>query len=332
MPSDDRSTPGPADPGYANVRKYLLYGLSLPERAIRSASGVVAGTLRESASLLVPQAFQNSRTYSLLVRQMLDFLAEDVGGVARPETAGGPPKIEYFVARKTVGNFIDLASLATLHLSPLLVLAIAADVAYGSGVYLKELATELKQQGVIAPDSTIDHVDDLLESVAAASGATAAALGAPPLSLEGLKQTVYETRASLQAIEPARMIPQAELARLWEEIHQTARSQGVNPLAISGAMTLFCLGKIGTLGRGALSGVKAACVLVDRHVLEHYAAALADIRRRGLYASLAATSQPYLEAVWNNFSHRQPTFTERLLSGQLTAQAWTALRRRFGGK
>jgi len=54
------------DPGYARVRDFLLYSLSLPERTLRSASGMVGGALRESASLLVPQAFQSSTTYSVM--------------------------------------------------------------------------------------------------------------------------------------------------------------------------------------------------------------------------------------------------------------------------
>ena len=118
----------PDDPGYVQVRDFLLYGLSLPERTLRSAAGVVSGSMRESASLLVPAAFQNSRCYTTMVRQMLDFLAEDVGGVERAEEAGGPPKVENYVARKAVGNFIELSSLATFHLSPFLLLAIVSDV------------------------------------------------------------------------------------------------------------------------------------------------------------------------------------------------------------
>jgi hypothetical protein len=43
------------------VRDFLLYGMSLPERALRSASGVVGGAVQESASLLVPQALRDIR-------------------------------------------------------------------------------------------------------------------------------------------------------------------------------------------------------------------------------------------------------------------------------
>jgi hypothetical protein len=57
--------------------------------------------------------------------------------------------VEDYVARKTLGNFIDLAGFATLHFLPIPVLAVISDVGYGSGTYLKELARDLKHQGVI---------------------------------------------------------------------------------------------------------------------------------------------------------------------------------------
>jgi hypothetical protein len=337
----DRKDPGPQDsgdtdsgvrdPGYSSVLDFLLYGVSLPERTLRSASGIVGGALRESASLLVPQAFRTSKTYNVMVQQMLDFMAEDIGGVARCDDPGAPPKVENYVARKAVGNFVEMAGWATLHLSPMMLLAIVSDVAYGSQAYLKELADELKGQGVIDEESTIDHVDDLFEAVASAARTTATAFDTPPLSVDGLKETIDQTRRAVRSIDPASIIPQSEAKRLWDEIHETATSQGVNPFAVSSAMTLYSLDKIGKLGLGALSTVKAAGTLLDRHVLDHYTDALNDIRRKGIYTTLAETSQPYIDAVWLNFSSSQATITEDLLTGRLIGRAWSAARRWLGG-
>ncbi len=327
----DERDPSGQDPGYASVHDFLLYGLSLPERTLRSASGLVGGALRESASLLVPQAFRSSKTYNVMIQQMLDFMAEDVGGVERSEDPDAPPKIENYVARKAVGNFVEMAGWATLHLSPMMVLAVVSDVAYGSQAYLHELGDELKRQGVIDEDSTIDHVDDLFEAVASAARTTAGAFDTPPLSVSGVKQTIDQTRQAVQSIDPASVIPQAEVKRLWDEIHTTALSEGVNPFAVSSAMTVYSLDKIGDLGRGALSTVKAAGTLLDRHVFDHYGEALEDIRQKGIYASLAETSRPYIGAVWVNFSSEKATITEDLLSGKLIGQAWGAARRWLGG-
>jgi hypothetical protein len=322
---------GPKDPGYARVRDFLLYGVSLPERALRSASGMVSGAVRESAALLVPQAFQNSKCYAIMVRQMLDFLAEDVGGVEREGGEDAPPKIENFVARKAVGNFVEMAGLATLHLSPMMLLAIVSDVAYGSQAYLRQLADELKEQGVIDEDSTIHHVDDLLKAVGGAAGTTAQMFDTPPLSVRGLKQTIDDTRNAVRSIDPRKVIPQSEVTRLWDDIHQIARTQGVHPLAVSSAMTLYSLGKIGSLGKGALSTVTAAGTLFSRHVIQHYSDALADIREKGIYRSLADTSKPYVDAVWKNFSSQKTTITEDVLSGKLIGRTWRAARRWLGG-
>ena len=320
-----------SDPGYVKVRDFLLYGLSLPERTLRSASGIVGGTLRESASLLVPQAFRSSKTYSIMIQQMLDFMAEDVGGVARPQTAGAD-QTKNFIARKAVGNFVDMASLATLHLSPMLLLAIVGDVAYGSRAYLKELGENLKQQGVIDQHSTIDNVDDLLAAVAGAAQTTAGTFNAPPISLAGLRQTVDDTRAAIARIDPVKVLPQGELQRLWDDIHAIASKEGINPVAVSGAITLYTLSAIGSLGRGALSTVTAAGTLFDRHVLDHYARAIQEVRNKGVYVSLSETSRPYVKAVWDNFSGKRATITEDLFSGRLIARACGALRRRLGRK
>jgi len=91
-PSGD---PAPAkDPGYKQVYDYLLFGMSLPERTLRTMSGMAAGALRESTALLVPQAFRNAKTYNIFIQQLLDFVAEDVGGVERPDDPEAAPKTD----------------------------------------------------------------------------------------------------------------------------------------------------------------------------------------------------------------------------------------------
>ena len=101
---------------------------------------------------------------------------------------------------KAVGNFIELAGLATLHLSPLTLLAIVSDVAYGSQTYLNELAEELKSEGLIPEKSTISHASDLLDAVREASGVTAQAFDLPPTSIEGLRNTIQQTQDAVQRL------------------------------------------------------------------------------------------------------------------------------------
>jgi hypothetical protein len=313
------------------VRKYLLYTLSLPERALRSSVVVAGGAVRESASLLVPQALRDSQTYRVMVQQTLDFLVNDVGGVeASAGTAGAPPRVEQFVARKTVGNFVEMAGMATFHLSPLLLLAVVSDVAYGSQTYLKELAGELQKAGVIGEQSTIHSTADLLTAISTTARAASTAFDTPPLSLEGLRETVEKTAVAVRQVNVADALPQAEVARMWQEMRDLAATEHVSLLQVSSAMTLHALDKVATIGRGALSSVRLAGQLVDRHLLDYYRNALGDLHEQGYYATLAKVSGPYIEGVWQNFSSDRPTITEELCSGRLLAKGASAVARWLG--
>ncbi len=319
----------PEQPTEKSVYDYLTYSLSLPERALRTTSGVLGGVVRESAGLLVPQAFRDSKCYTTLVQQTLDFMCDDIGGVARDEVdkAG---KIEDYVARKTVGNFVEMASLATLHASPMLLLAVVSDVAYGSQTYLKEFADELRREGLIDEHSTIDHAGDLLDALRETTGTAASVFDTPPLSIDGLRESIDATTKSASRMDPTKVLPRAEIDRLWADMQQIASKQDVSLLEVSGAVTLYSLDSIANVGTGALTGMRVAGSLLDRHVIDHYQQALGEIHRRGYYATLAESSGPYIEAVWKNFSTDTPTITGDLLSGKLVGQAAATVGRWLG--
>ena len=304
------------------VGRHLRYGLSLPERTVRSTAGIVGGALRESAAVLLPRAFRDARTYRGFVGQMLDFMAEDVGGVARAREVREDERVESYVARKTVGNFVELASLATIHMSPLLVLALVSDIAYGSRAYLVEFAEELEQRGLIERADSIQKADDLLDAVADASRRTATAFDTPPLSVDGLRETIRNTRDSLAEVDVAGVLPEVELRRLWGRIGAAAQRQGVSTFDVSGIMALGSLDRVGKFGGGALSSVRAAGSLLDRHVFDHYRTVLADMEERGFYPSLATASRPYAEAVWRNFAADRPTLTEEFLTTGGVRRTW----------
>ena len=174
---------------------------------------MAAGAARETARFLVPRAFQDSRTYGIVIRNSLNFLASDVGGVA-PDPSGDEPAIEGYLARKAVGNFVDLAGWATLSCSPSWLMAVVSDVAYGARTYTRELATELKQKGLIDEKSTIDSVDELLGAIQGATGEAAGMFDTPPLSVSDLKATLEATRTALNGADIASVIPESELETL----------------------------------------------------------------------------------------------------------------------
>ena len=330
------------DPGIEQVHRYLMYGLSLPERAVRGTAALVGGAINESAALLVPQAFRDSTTYSKFVQEMLDMLNKDVGGVKLPvedaatgnsdETADAArtenavaadeEEVADYVAKKTVGTFIDLAGMATFHLSPITVLAIVSDLAYGSQAYLEELAVELKKEGVIGEESTISSTAELLEVISAASAKTTANLDTPPLSVEGLRETIADTQEHLGKIDPTKVLPQAELHRLWEDMHEMANQNDTSLFEISSTLTVYSLNQVTTATKGALTTVRVTGNLLDQHLFNHYRQGLGKIEEEGVYGVLAESSKPYLDALWYNFSYQRPTITEDVVSGKMISRIW----------
>ena len=328
--SDETTGTGLAD-SVASVGRYLFYGLSLPERAVRSSIGLAAGAARETAELLVPRAFQDSRTYGIVVRNSLRFLATDVGGVTSPTSDDEEPAVEGYLARKAVGNFVDMAGWATLSCSPVWLMAVVSDVAYGARSYTRELASELQQKGLIAEDSTINSVDDLLGAIQGATGEAAGLFDTPPLSVADLKATLEATRDALDDADITTMIPESELETLWEEMKQLAGEEDVGLLGVSGAVTMLTLQKVGTVGHGALTGIQVVGGLLNRQVIGHYVESLSTIREQGFYNTLRETAEPYIDAVWSNFSLDRDTWTESLLSGRAIGQGFNAVAGWFGG-
>jgi hypothetical protein len=314
----------PAEGSAETLMGSLLYGLSLPERTARSASAILGGVINESAARLIPAAFRSSRSYRAFVQQALDMMVHDVGGVQNltAEAANQEAKL----AQKAVGGLLDVAGTATLHLSPMTVLAVFCDLAYGSSHYLKLLSAELKREGIIDAKSSIDHVSDLVDALNATSNKAADALDTPPISIVGLTDTIAQLSDELRKANPSKLLPQAEAQRLWAEMENAAQKADVGLWDVSTTMTLFAMNRITLTTRGALSSIQVAGNLFDEHIIGHYSDALVAIHQRGLYATLSDASTPYLEAVWDNFSDERETWTQELLTGRLIGKGWKSVR------
>ncbi|MDA1018323.1 MAG: zf-TFIIB domain-containing protein [Planctomycetota bacterium] len=306
--------------GKRSLSRLLVYSLTVPERAVRSTVGLAAGAVRETAEFIVPQAFKSAKTYELVVRNSLSFLTDKVGGV-KPEGGANPDVNDDFVARKAVGNFIDLAGLATLHCSPVWIMAILSDVAYGTKSYVHELASELRKQGLIDAGSTIDNVDDVLNAVQSASGHSASLFDTPPLSIAQLRESLHKTKEAATSADLRGMLPEHEIKAYWQEMRDISKREDVSLLGVSGALTMHTLGKVKTVTRGTLTGVQVVGGLFNRNVIGYYGGALKDIRERGLFHSLKDTSAPYVTAVWSNFANEKPTVTEEIVTGRLFGRA-----------
>src|SRR4026207_318557 len=127
--------------------------LSLPERAVRSATALAGGLLREIGDVTIPRTIRRSRLYQNVVDATLQFFIEQVGQVE-----GVYPNEEKlsedFLIRRTAGNGIEMIGILAFRASPVWVLAALAD-ATGTGRYLiREIAAALKDEGLL--DRTAD--------------------------------------------------------------------------------------------------------------------------------------------------------------------------------
>ncbi|MBC7965332.1 MAG: hypothetical protein H7Z17_05325 [Fuerstia sp.] len=327
----------------------LLYGISLPERLVRSAVGVTAGTAKEIAEFVVPQAFQDSKSYEVMIRNSLGFLLNSVATVSESAPAAIPPSGApapttsvsgdlattnpmRFIARKAAGNFIDIAGLATLHVSPLLILAIVSDAAYGTKTYLNELAQELQAQGLINDSSSIHKVEDLLNAVKQASGSAASTFEQPPLSLDELYTSVVQTRQAVNDIDPRNLIPESEIRRYWDEMRSIANREQISLLGVSAAIAMETVENVKSLSHGTLTGLFVAGKIINRNIFGHYWDSLASINEQGIWNSVRKTYTPYVDLAWGNFTSSRRTWTETMLDPGRFARLWRRIVSLFRGK
>ena len=334
----------------------LLFGLSLPERLVRSAVGITAGTAKEIAEFVVPQAFQTSKSYEVAVRNSLDFLISTVAHVSESKCESSAASVAQdiavvdpektvadsvdatvvdpgrFIAKKAVGNFIDIAGLTTLHVSPLWILAIVSDAAYGTKTYLSELSAELQKQGLIDDSSTIHKVDDLFAAVQNASGKAASQFDQPPLSLSELRESFNQTRAALNEVDPTLLIPESEIRRYWDDMKQLATQENISLLGVSGAVAMQAVESIRGASQGTLTGLFVAGKIVNRNIFSHYTSALATIHRNGIWSSVKDSYGPYLEMAWGNFTSSRKSWTEQVLNPAHVTTLWGKVKSMFGGE
>ncbi|MCS7001313.1 MAG: hypothetical protein NZ518_00540 [Dehalococcoidia bacterium] len=267
--------------------------VSLPERALRATAAVVGGAVHETATVVLPPVVRQSKLYQTTVARLLRVVIELIGGVPG-QFADEPLPVSELMARKTVGNAVEVAGLFAVGLSPLWVLAAVADVAGGTKTYLHALVDELKTVGVLSPHADIPSVDALLTTLADASGTLADTLDVPPLSADDLRATV----ARLQANADALPTPD-DLATAFARLQQAARHEGRPLREIAGMV--------------ALGAARAGLSVGNERLVRYYQRAAQTIASEGLLAYLGRVSQPYRSRALSHFDPDRVSFTERLL-------------------
>ncbi|MBA3847248.1 MAG: hypothetical protein H0X45_11485, partial [Planctomycetes bacterium] len=199
-----------ASGGDGVVRDAAAYVASIPERVVRSAAGVVGGVLKEGGELLLPRPVLRSSFYEGFIGSMERWLIKDVGQV---EGVVHDPNPELFIARKTVGNVVEAASLVVLHASPLLLVGVAADLVKGGQVALAALISDLKREGVVAEHAG-ESLDSLLDGVHGVAAKLARQFDVPPLTRHEIAEVAAGLRARIVDLAKRRPYEAADVEAL----------------------------------------------------------------------------------------------------------------------
>ncbi|MFO7573082.1 MAG: aconitate hydratase [Gaiellaceae bacterium] len=277
------------------MNRATRYLASLPERVARVVAAVTGGAIHETVELLLPRLVRRSRLYEATAKNLLRITIELVGGVERPgeQTASEfEPSPKKLAVRKATGNVVELGSIFAFGFSPLWLLAATADVTHGTRTYLDVLIAELKDAGVLARETDLDSVDDLLGTLEGASGTTARLIDIPPLEVEALRQSLADLRGD------ARGLPTPpELAALYAGLLAESEREERSLLEVSAGVGMAFFNSARKVGR--------------QHVLDPYSEDLRPVRDEGFAAYARRVGRPYSAAVLRHFRPGSPTLTER---------------------
>ncbi|HKH10252.1 MAG TPA: hypothetical protein VKA73_03825 [Rubrobacter sp.] len=276
------------------------YLASLPERTARAGAALTGGLVYEASEVVLPVAVRRSKLYQAIVGRLLRITIELVGGVEGVYPAEAMP-VRDLLARKTVGNALELGSFVAVGWSPLWLLAGASDLVGGTKAYLRALAAELRDAGVLAADTDVATFEELLTALEGTSGVLADTVDVPPLNVQSVRASWQELRR--QAAD----LPNADdLDGIFAELRLAARQEDRSILEISSAV--------------ALGAVRTGAKLRNVHVFDYYRRALRTIVDEGLLSFLRRTGAPYLTRAGSHFDPRSGTYSERLLRGRTEPQ------------
>jgi hypothetical protein len=294
----------------------VRYAASLPERVVRSASALAAGTVREVALVALPIGFRRGRLYRSLVDVTLQFLIEDVGGV-QGATPSEQQLGEDFLLRRAAGNGIELMGVIAFRASPVWVLAALADVAGFGRQLIPDIAESLKKEGLLAQDSSVSTMEQLLAGLERSSGQLAESVNAPPLDVAGLREEWRKFVAEARQLPSPQLPSPNAVTRVWQDLRATAEREQRSVFEVS---SLLAVSAVGELPERARVLSKAAAIVL-RHggaalsnaLLEHYRQSLQQMREVGFLRFGVQQLTPYTHAAIGAFSPARPTLTDRLL-------------------
>lgn len=298
------------------MRDYLL---SLPERILRSATALAGGLVNQLGESALPVSVRRTRLYRSLVEATLRFLIEQVGEVEGVFPAEGK-LAEDFLMRRTAGNGLELIGILTFRASPVWVLAALADLSGAGRSLIAEIATSLKQEGLIRPETNPHTMDQILDALEETAGRAAETINTPPMDTATLRAEWAALQQSARGLAPSRLPGIDQLERSWREVRATAQRERRGTFEVSALLALDAVTRlprnVAWLGRSSMVAARVTGGMVAEHILEHYTETLESIRTQGLAQWWKLQFRPYLHAAARQFSPRKSSWTERMLAGR----------------
>ena len=292
------------------------YLYSIPERLLRSLTGLGGGAAREVGDVLLPARVRRSRLYQSLVDSTLRFLIEQVGQIEGAYPAGAEAIPSDFLIRRAAGNVVELAGIASFRASPVWVLAALADLAGAGRELIGEMAGALQKEGLLEPGREFQTVDQLLDGLERTAGRLAETVNTPPLDVPSLRAEWAEIRREASHLTGAAM-PVDRLFSQWRDLQQEAADQGRSVVQLSSVMALAAMRELPEnmrwLSRAARVCGRRAGEVLGAGLLDHYRKSLAEIREVGYLRYSLREFRPYLHGAVRQFSTDRVSTTERIL-------------------
>ena len=300
-----------------NRERLRGYVYSLPERLVRSVTGLAAGAARELGAVVLPARVRRSALYNSLVESTLRFLIEQVAQIEETYADQTTALPDDFFVRRAAGSVVEIAGLATFRASPVWVLAALADVAGAGRDLIGEISAALQNEGLLEQGRKFQNVDQLLDGLERTASRLAETVNTPPLDVATLRAEWIEIRASASSI-PRPALPSIDrLSTQWRELKQEAVRQQRSVAEVSSLMAIAAIRALPDnarwLSRIVRTGGRRSGEVLARGLLDHYQKTLVEIRETGYIHYWVREYQPYLRGAARQFSAQRVSSTERLL-------------------
>jgi hypothetical protein len=300
----------------------LAFALSLPERILRQLAALL-GSLALPLVRLLPAPLRRGKFFHLVVLRQIRLLTDTMGrSELFPATSGPDARA---LVRQGVGGAVDNLFLLTLHASPVWILLAATDLCAGARSFVHALGEELKEKGVMAEDSRLDRLEDVIAGLSRVCDRASDSLDMPPVSRDQMLEAVRSLRGELEALAGSGL-QVADLDRLARQVTSLARDSKRSLVETTAAVAAGTVRTVHQLVAGTVHGTRAALRFASRNageILDDYGAAVQALRERGMGGAVRDFLLPLRRSQQSLFAYNFLSGTETVLSfGRWRRAAW----------